>query len=204
MKWKMSERSLFAILLRSPWWVSFLLVAVISTVAFALLPNDFKFVGVLSSFPFAVVGTIAAWRQRSQLSSVEAEALQSAMAGMNWREFSTLLKQAFVKEGYTVTAVPPSDGLGDFLLTRQGQTTLVCAKRWKAAAWGIDNMQTLLSEKEAHGASHLMCVSLLATPNTLKKFATQQPVTWLSGQALWALVASIYPNTARPQRTSDK
>jgi restriction system protein len=184
--------------------VSFLLVAVISTVAFALLPNDFKFVGVLSSFPFAVVGTIAAWRQRSQLSSVEAETLQNAMAGMNWREFSTLLKQAFVKEGYTVTAVPPSDGLGDFLLTRQGQTTLVCAKRWKAAAWGIDNMQTLLSEKETHGASHLMCVSLLATPNTLKKFVTQQPVTWLSGQALWALVASIYPNTARPQRTSDK
>jgi hypothetical protein len=90
------------------------------------------------------------------------------------------------------------------LLTRQGQTTLVCAKRWKAAAWGIDNMQTLLSEKETHGASHLMCVSLLATPNTLKKFVTQQQLTWLSGQALWALVASIYPNTARPQRTSDK
>lgn len=199
MKWKMSERSLFAILLRSPWWVSFLLVAVISTVAFALLPNDFKFVGVLSSFPFAVVGTIAAWRQRSQLSSVEAQALQNAMASMNWREFSELLTKAYVQEGYTVTAVPPSDGLGDFLLTRQGQTTLVCAKRWKAAAWGIDNMQTLLSEKEAHGASHLMCVSLLVTPNSLKKFVNQNQVTWLAGQTLWALVASIYPNTSRPK-----
>jgi hypothetical protein len=38
----------------------------------------------------------------------------------------------------------------------------------------------------------------------LKKFVMQQQVTWLSGQTLWALVASIYPNTARPQKTSDK
>ncbi|MEN9329226.1 MAG: hypothetical protein RLZZ484_414, partial [Pseudomonadota bacterium] len=38
MKWKMSDRSLFAVLLRSPWWVSFVLAAALALAASALLP----------------------------------------------------------------------------------------------------------------------------------------------------------------------
>ena len=123
MKWKMSDRSLFAILLRSPWWMSFLLVAAISLASSALLPTEYKGVGALCSFPFAVIGAMAAWRQRSLLSPAQADAVQNAMATMHWREFSPLLSQAFMHQGYTVTAL--SQGLADFKLTRQGQTTLV-------------------------------------------------------------------------------
>lgn len=193
MKWKMSDRSLFAILLRSPWWVSFVLVAAISLAASALLPDPYKIVGALCSFPFAVVGSMAAWRQRKQLSPAQAHALQNALASMHWREFSALLHQAFVLEGYTVA--PLANGLADFSLTRQGQTTLVCAKRWKAAAWGMDNLQTLVNERQAQNAKHLMCVSLQDIPPTLKKFAAQNQVTWLSGQSLWALVAPVHAPT---------
>ena len=73
MKWKMSDRALFAVLLRSPWWLSFVLVAVISLASSALLPDDYKLVGALCSLPFAVVGTLAAWRQRGQLSPAQAD-----------------------------------------------------------------------------------------------------------------------------------
>jgi len=198
MKWKMSDRSMFAVLLRSPWWVSFVVVAAISLASSALLPNEYKLMGALCSFPFAVIGVMAAWRQRGHLSPAQADTLQSALANMNWREFSPLLSQAFVRQGYTVTAL--TNGAGDFILTRQGQTTLVCAKRWKAAAWGIDNLQTLLNESESHSASQLMCVSLQAMPNTLKSFATQHRVTWLAGQSLWALIASEYQANVRSQR----
>jgi len=103
-----------------------------------------------------------------------------------------------VRQGFTVIAL--TNGAGDFILTREGQTTLVCAKRWKAAAWGIDNLQTLLSESESHSASQLMCVSLQAMPNTLKSFATQNRVTWLAGQSLWALIAPEYKANVRSQR----
>jgi restriction system protein len=194
MKWKMSDRSLFAVLLRSPWWMSFLLVAAISLASSALLPTEYQLVGALCSFPFAVIGAMAAWRQRSLISPAQAQALQSAMAAMHWREFSPLLSQAFMHQGYTVTVL--SQGSADFKLTRQGQTTLVCAKRWKAAAWGMDNLQALLGEREAHDASHLMCVSLQAMPMPLKSFVTQQQVTWMAGQSLWALIAPVYPATS--------
>ena len=45
MKWKMSDRSLFATLLRSPWWMSFVLVGAISLGSSALLPNEYKLMG---------------------------------------------------------------------------------------------------------------------------------------------------------------
>jgi len=198
MKWKMSDRSLFATLLRSPWWMSFVLVGAISLASSALLPNDYKLMGALSSFPFAVIGVMAAWRQRSNLSPAQADALQSALANMNWREFSPLLSQAFVRQGYTVTTL--TNSAGDFILTRREQTTLVCAKRWKAAAWGIDNLQALLTENESHSASQLICVSLQAIPNSLKSFATQHHVTWLTGQGLWSLIAPEYQANVQSQR----
>ena len=195
MTWKMSDRALFAVLLRSPWWVSFVLVAIISVASLALLPDDYKLVGALCSLPFAVVGSLAAWRQRNQLSPAQADALQHALAAMHWREFSALLCQAFERQGYSVTVL--NHDTADFLLTRQGQTTLVCAKRWKAAAWGVDSLKVLLSEREAQEASHLICVSLQPMPSPLKSLATQHSVTWLVGQNLWSLVRPVYTANAR-------
>jgi restriction system protein len=178
--------------------MSFLLVAAISLASSALLPTDYKVLGALCSLPFAVIGAMAAWRQRSLLSPAQADAVQSAMAAMHWREFSPLLSQAFVHQGYTVTALP--QGLADFKLTRQGQTTLVCAKRWKAAAWGMDTLQALLAEREAHDATHLICVSLQAMPMPLKSFANQHRVTWLAGQSLWTWVAPQLLSTTNPPK----
>jgi restriction system protein len=189
MKWKMSDRSLFAVLLRSPWWISMVLAAALALAASALLPEAYKSVGALSCFPFVVVGVIAAWRQRANLSPEQAQALQSELAAMNWRAFSQLLQQAYALQGYEVSAVPNS--VMDLKLTRQGQTTVVCAKRWKAAAWGQESLQTLVDERASLDATHLVCVSLQDIPPGLKKFAQQHGVTWLSGQSLWALVAPL-------------
>lgn len=189
MKWKMSDRSLFAVLLRSPWWISMVLAAALAMAASALLPEAYKSVGALSCFPFVVVGVIAAWRQRANLSPEQAQALQSELAAMNWRAFSQLLQQAYALQGYEVSAVPNS--VMDLKLTRQGQTTVVCAKRWKAAAWGQESLQTLVDERATLDATHLVCVSLQDIPPGLKKFAQQHGVTWLSGQSLWALVAPL-------------
>ena len=66
MKLKMSEKSLFAILLRSPWWWSFLIAAVLVLLARVFLPEAFRAVGMLSALPFAVLAIIAAWRQRDK------------------------------------------------------------------------------------------------------------------------------------------
>ena len=82
MKFKMSEKSLFAVLLRSPWWISFVLVAVIALVAGALLPEQYKGVGMLGGFPFFVIGCMALWRQRNLPSPALVEKGLEKLGGM--------------------------------------------------------------------------------------------------------------------------
>jgi restriction system protein len=101
------------------------------------------------------------------------------------------LTQAFTAQGYSVT--PLNQPMADYLITQQGKTTLVCAKRWKAAAWGMEHMQSLVDLRDAHQASEVMCISLQTMPRALKLFATQNRINWLSDQALWALLAPVTP-----------
>ena len=188
----------FALLLRSPWWVSFLLAGAISLAAAALLPDAYKIAGLLCSFPFVVIGLLAAWRQRNVVSAEQALALHQTLAKMHWRDFLPLITKSFIQQGYTVTLLNHS--LADFSIHQKGQTTLVCAKRWKAAAWGMDTLQALLAEREAHDATHLICVSLQAMPMPLKSFANQHRVTWLAGQSLWTWVAPQLLSTTNPPK----
>ena len=53
---KMSEKSLFAVLLRSPWWVSFAVAIVVGIAGYMLLPDRFKVVGALSGMPITTNG----------------------------------------------------------------------------------------------------------------------------------------------------
>ena len=91
MKFKMSEKSLFATLLRAPWWVSFLVMFGVALVAGALLPEAYKIAGMLGAFPFFVIGVIAAWRQRNALSASRIEELLEQARGMGWRRSSRVV-----------------------------------------------------------------------------------------------------------------
>ena len=62
MNWTLNDNSLFAILLRSPWWISVAIGAALGAVAIALLPEAYRIGGALAGFPFLVIGWIAAWR----------------------------------------------------------------------------------------------------------------------------------------------
>ena len=63
MKFRMSEKSLFAILLRSSWWVSIAVAAGIALVARMALPEQYMYAGMLTAIPFLGIGIVTAWRQ---------------------------------------------------------------------------------------------------------------------------------------------
>ena len=60
MKLKMAPNSLFAVLLRSPWWASLGLAVALSLLLRALLPADYAVAGMLGTLPFALIAAIAA------------------------------------------------------------------------------------------------------------------------------------------------
>lgn len=158
MKFKMSEKSLFATLLRAPWWVSFLVMFAVALVAGALLPEAYKTAGMLGAFPFFVIGVMAAWRQRNAISASRIQELVEQARGMGWRDFSVLVEEALRQQGFVVTRM--ADGPADFQIEKNGRITLVSAKRWKAATVGAEHLRELLALRESREAFSCTCMSL--------------------------------------------
>ena len=186
MKFKMSEKSLFAVLLRSPWWISFVLVAVIALAAGALLPKEYAGVGMLGGFPFFVIGCMAMWRQRNLPSAAELEKGMSMLSSMGWRDFSALLETAFTRQGY---AVKHLNGAADMQLEKKGVLTVVSAKRWKAAALGVESLRELVAARDALEARNCVCITLGQVSAKANEFAEQNRITLISDADLVALTA---------------
>lgn len=176
MKFQMSSNSLFAILLRNPWWISFVIAAVISLMCAALLPKNLALFGVFGSLPFVVVGCMALKRQWNVPSRAVVEANMTRLSNLSWRDFSAELEAKFVQQGYEVKRLNKGDGAADFALTKSGQTTLVAAKRYKAATHGVEALQALVAQVNAQGADKAIYVCLGPLSEQAQKYARQNSV----------------------------
>ena len=148
MKLKMAKNSLFAVLLRSPWWASAAIGAVIGLLAAALLPPDLRVAGAISGLPFFVIAALAAWKQRGLPSAERIEATRQAVASMAWPAFEALLLQAFRRDGFERAAGKPPAGV-DFVLERGNRRQFVAARRWKSAHIGAEPLRALQAAREA-------------------------------------------------------
>lgn len=185
MKLKMAENSLFAILLRSPWWISFLVAAAIAAVAMALLPPAYAPFGVVGALPFIVIGGIALSRQWGALSASQIEALLNQVGAMSWNEFAAKLEAAYRSAGY---AVERTSGGADFVLDKGGRTTLVSAKRWKAARQGVEPLRELHAARQAKDADAAVFLSLGPLSDNAADFARSAPIRVLQGAELAVLL----------------
>ena len=180
----MPENSLFAILLRSPWWVSFVVVLVIAFGGRLFAPSYFSYALALS-LPFVVIGTIAAWRQKDEPSEARIEETVETVSEMNWKEFSDLVEKAFKRDGFEVKRV---SGAADFSLEKDGRTTLVCCKRWKAASQGIEPLRDLAAAREAQEAREALYVSAVGVSDSARLFAKENRVALMLAPQLARLL----------------
>ncbi|WP_295955943.1 restriction endonuclease [Rhodoferax sp.] len=186
MKLKMAKNSLFAVLLRSPWWVSMLLVLVFGLLSFALLPKAYIPFGLLGTMPFLVIGVIAASRQWDLPSTAKVNDMLAQATAMPWREFADALDAAYRAKGYTVARL--NGKAADLLLSKDGQTTLVAAKRWKAANHGVEALRELAAAKEAQSAAACVYISIGGVTDTALQFAKERGITLVADVALAQLL----------------
>jgi len=187
MKLKMSENSLFAILLRNPWWISIGLVGIVGLASRALLPEQYVVFGMMGGLPFLVIGIIAAWRQFQAPNPKHlTDALEKAGA-MSWADFSGLIDKAFTRNGYAVTRL--KGGAADFTMEKRGQTTLLNARRWKAANQGVEALRELAALREKQGADQCIFVSLTQLTDTALRFAKDNGVQIICDADLAKLIA---------------
>ncbi|MBD9400917.1 restriction endonuclease [Comamonas sp. CMM02] len=186
MKFKMAENSLFAILLRSRWWISFAVGAGWALLAAALVPQPYKIIAILGSLPFWALGFVAFVRQYDQPTPAQQQALLDMAAQDNWNDFASHLERAWKIEGYEVARSPAA--AADFVLTRNGKTTLVQAKRWKAATHGVEPLRALHQAMQVQKADECAYACIAPLQDTAQRFADEQHVAILQGLTLATLL----------------
>jgi len=178
MQWKMSDKSLFAVLLRSPWWVSVLVAFGSFLVLRLIVPEAYAFFG---SLPFVVIAVMATWKQLRAPSASKIAAGLEALRAMQWEAFARALEEGFQREGY---AVKRAQGAADFELEKAGRVSLVCARRWKASVTGVEPLRELAAAGEKRGAAECVHVCAGELSGNAKDFALEKRIRRLEGVEL--------------------
>jgi restriction system protein len=183
MKLEMHKNSLFAVLLRSPWWISFAVAAGLIGAARLVLPDAYAF---FAGLPFIVIGVYAAWRQLRAPSAEAVAARLEAIRAMPWDDFAGRTEQAFRREGFTVSRLKGEEG--DFELTKAGRSTLVAAKRWKAMRTGIEPLRQVQAARRKREASDCTYLAAGEVTENARAFAAEHEIRLVHGAELVAFL----------------
>lgn len=186
MKLKMSDKSLFALLLRSPWWVSLLIVLGFSLAGRALLPSKYVVVAVLGTFPFMVTGVMSAWRQWREPGAAQLAAALARAGALSWREFAAAIESAMTRQGYQVTRL--EGDAADFRLERLGRVSLLSGRRWKAASHGVEALRQLDAACRAQNAQEAVYLSLSPVSEAAERHAQGAGIRLVHGADLARLL----------------
>ena len=181
MKLRMAPNSLFAVLLRSPSWISFAIAVALVAAAQSLLPQEYRLVGSMGALPFVVIGCIALWKQLRAPSAEEAQRLLDGASRMAWPQFEAALREGFSRQGWQVR---PGSGGADLELERQGRVTLVSARRWKAARHGEEALQPLQAAMDKQEVSRGVYVALGELSPQAQRLAKARQIEVLQADAL--------------------
>jgi restriction system protein len=178
-KWQLHRNSLFAILLRSPWWVSALVAA--GVVGVVKLFFDVSY-AVFAALPFIVIGAVAGWKQLRAPSEASIAARLERLRAMSWQEFSQAMEESYARQGWQVSRL--GGGQADFELVQAWRKTLVACKRWKATRTGIEPLRELDAARRAREAQECIYVSAGEITEQALAFAAERNIRVLHGAEL--------------------
>jgi restriction system protein len=186
MKLRMAENSLFAVLLRSPWYVSLAIGVALGGAGWALFPESYKVAGAGAGLPFVVIAGIALWKQMQLPSAKRVESTVQAVSAMSWPEFADAIEAAFRRDGHEVKRV--ESGPVDFEITKAGRTAVVGARRWKVARTGVEPLRALHAAGEAREAGECIHIAIGEVTPSAREFAAKHRTRVIGGAELVSLL----------------
>jgi len=186
MLWRMNENSLFAILLRSPWWISAAVGSGIAAAAFSLLRDDWRWFGIFAGAPFLVIACIALARQVRAPSSRRVASTLEGVRAMSWNDFAAALETGFKRDGYAVSRL--AGPAADFEIAKEGRRAVVSGKRWKVKQTGIEPLRELQGAKDARDAHECIYVVAGDLTDNARAFAAQKRIRLIGGAELTKLL----------------
>jgi len=229
---KGAVEDLLAIATKLPWWVS-LVVAVVSyawlhSIAvqdvgavtstkdigvaasqglFRALANIGQYIVPLIFVVGAVVSMLGRRKRQALVLQVAESGSPAALGDMTWREFESLVEEAFRLRGYSVRRLGGDgpDGGVDLVLDRGAEKVLVQCKQWRAMRVGVSVVRELYGVMAAQGAAAgIVVTSGSFTPDAVE-FAEGRNVRLIAGPELMELVREARaskPRDVSPPRST--
>ena len=192
---KISENSIFAMLMRRSWWVS----ALASLVTFLLVQFFVPWAYALfCTLPFIVITLIVAWNQAFGPNGARVAKTLESIRTMSWEDFAQALERGYKAEGYTVRRV---GGVADLELEKMGYLTLVSARRWKSARLGVEPLRALQAARQADDtradAPKAVCICLGGASENAAAYAREHGITlWQAADVALVLRGMPLPGSA--------
>lgn len=192
----------FEVLLLFPWWVTLILGTGLwvylkcqpSPSGFSLEKPVMIWYGLQflkwSCFGAAFVSGVLTLKRKILFASAkDIEAIRA----MPWREFETLVGEAYRRQGYAVeeTGGGGADGGIDLILRGRGQKVLVQCKQWKTVKVGVKVVREMYGVMVAERADRVILVSAGAYTPDAVAFARGKPIELVDGKALVALIREV-------------
>jgi restriction system protein len=177
MKLKLHENSLFAILGRSPWWISALAAAGVFGVTRLFMPIP---LAVFAASPFLFIAGYAGWKQLRTPSAGQVAAALERLAALPREGVIAALEAGWRREGYEVSR--PKGAQFDLELRRNGRTSVVVCRRLKAKSTGLDPLKEL--HAAGKDADELIYVAAGEVTAQARTFATENRVRIVEGAEL--------------------
>ena len=195
-EFKMAENSLFAVLLRSSWWISAAIAAGVVGVAVMVLPEAYRVYGGAMGLPFLGIAGMALWKQLQRPSTGRVDKTLDAVRTMTWPDFATVVEDGYRNSGYEVRRV--QHAAADFEVTKDMRTSLVSGKRWKVARTGIEPLRDLIAAKDARDAHDCIYIAIGEVSDNARQFAAEKRIQLVEGPEL----AQLLPNIHRATRAA--
>ena len=178
---QLHQNSLFAVLMRSSWWISAALAAGIFGAAQLFLPVEFA---VFTASPFFVIAVYVAWKALRTPSAGRIAKTLERLTALPREEFTAALEAGWRAQGYEVGR----SSLVDLELRRGGRLTLVACRRWKAANTGVEPLRELHAAGRAREAHEVIYVAAGEITQQARAFAQSNAIRLVSGAELAGLV----------------
>ena len=182
MKWALPRNSLFSILSRQPWWVSALLAVGSFAGLRLLIPEG---MALFAALPFLGIAIYAAVQQLRRPGAKRIAKTLERARGLSGEGFVAALETGFRRQGYDVTRMK---GGAELVLRREGLTTLVTCKRWKAMRAGIEPLREFEAATREHGVVGRMYVAVGEVTENARAFATEKNIRLVQEEELAQLL----------------
>lgn len=184
MAFQVAKGSLFAVLLRSPWWYSVLIGLSLIAISLLIMNGQYVILGIFSALPFFGIGGFAGYKQSQLPSRQRVLEIDAQARKMSPAKIAAKIADSYVTARYESTVY--KGNVADLELTRGHRKLLLSSRRFKVGNTGIEPLKQLVAAGEQAEATGFLYVALGEISAAARNYANQNNIELIQADRLAA------------------